>query len=197
MNIIRRLIPRSRDRRVSFALLVVALVTVFAGAAVAASTGGPIDSAGVIHGCYGNSEQRGSHALELQNAGTNCPRHTTAISWSQTGPAGAQGPAGPQGPAGQGLTGIGSNTQKASAATGAPCTVGQIILSASQTLTNGMPANGQVLLISQYQALYNLIGNTYGGSADGGTFQLPNLGSLAPNGMTYSICINGTFPVDG
>jgi len=88
---------------------------------------------------------------------------------------------------------VGQNTQKARAASGAPCTLGQIILSASVVGTNGIPANGQLLPISQYTALFSLIGNTYGG--DGKTnFALPNLGSLAPNGMTYSICIQGIYP---
>jgi microcystin-dependent protein len=85
------------------------------------------------------------------------------------------------------------NTQNARAATGAPCTIGQIILSASQGGTNGIPANGQLLPISQYQALFVLLGTTYGGNGET-DFALPNLGKLAPNGTTYSICANGVFP---
>lgn len=86
------------------------------------------------------------------------------------------------------------NTQNAQAAGGAPCTIGQIILSASQGGTTGIPANGQLLPINQYQALFTFLGTTYGG--DGKTnFALPNLGKLAPDGMTYSICVNGTFPI--
>ncbi|MBP2293041.1 phage tail protein [Azospirillum rugosum] len=37
-----------------------------------------------------------------------------------------------------------------------------------------LPANGQPLQVVQYQALYALIGNTYGGTP-GSTFNLPNL----------------------
>ena len=72
-----------------------------AGAAIVAS--GPIDGSGVIHGCYASSTFGGSHFFVLQNAGTACPRGTTAISWNQqgpAGPAGRTGPAGPTGPAG-------------------------------------------------------------------------------------------------
>ena len=65
-----------------------------AGAAIAS---GPVDSSGVIHGCWTNAEINGTHVFVLQDAGTSCPRGTTAISWNQ---AGQQGPAGPAGPAG-------------------------------------------------------------------------------------------------
>jgi hypothetical protein len=80
-----------------------------AGAAIAS---GPVDSSGVIHGCYTNKADNGSHVFELQNAGTSCPKGTTAITWNQagqrgaTGSAGQAGPAGPTGPAGsQGAAG--------------------------------------------------------------------------------------------
>lgn len=60
----------------------------------------PVSSSGVIYGCYTNAAVNGSHALVLQDTGTSCPKGTTAISWNQTGPAGAPGSAGPAGPAG-------------------------------------------------------------------------------------------------
>jgi len=69
-----------------------------AGAAIASS--GPVDSSGVVHGCYSNAEVNGSHAFVLQDAGTTCPKGTTAISFNQTGPAGSAGPSGPPGPTG-------------------------------------------------------------------------------------------------
>jgi hypothetical protein len=71
-----------------------------AGAAIAS---GPVDSSGVIHGCWTNAAINGTHVFVLQDAGTSCPKGTTAISWNQTGPAGpagATGPAGAIGPAG-------------------------------------------------------------------------------------------------
>jgi hypothetical protein len=74
-----------------------------AGMAIAA---GPVDSAGVVHGCYAPQGNKGSYQLKLQNAGTNCPKGFTAITWNQKGPqgpAGAPGATGPQGPAGPGL----------------------------------------------------------------------------------------------
>jgi microcystin-dependent protein len=50
---------------------------------------------------------------------------------------------------------------------------------------------GQVMQINQNQALFALIGSTYGG--DGiSTFRLPML--TAPTGMTYIIAIQGVFP---
>jgi len=56
--------------------------------------------------------------------------------------------------------------------------------------------NGQILQISQNQALYALIGCQYGG--DGRTtFALPNLNKtpLIPNtSLKYIICTQGYFP---
>jgi microcystin-dependent protein len=80
----------------------------------------------------------------------------------------------------------------AQSAMGATCTLGEIILSAGPE-GNGIPAQGQVLLISDDLALGNLLGSTYGG--DGvTTFGLPDLRPVAPNGLTYSICDRGVFP---
>jgi hypothetical protein len=71
----------------------VALALVAAGtAAGAAVASGPADGSGAIHGCYSTQALNGSHVFVLQDAGTTCPKGTTAISWNQTGPAGATGP---------------------------------------------------------------------------------------------------------
>jgi Collagen triple helix repeat (20 copies) len=80
-------------------VLAAAVTVVLAGgttAAVAAVVASPV-SGTTIYGCYTNAAVNGSHALVLQDAGTSCPRGTTAISWSQSGGAGATGPAGPSG----------------------------------------------------------------------------------------------------
>jgi len=63
------------------------------GATIAA---GPVDSSGGIHGCWTTAAHNGTHTFTLQDAGTTCPKGTTAITWNQTGPQGAQGPTGPQ-----------------------------------------------------------------------------------------------------
>jgi hypothetical protein len=70
------------------------------GLAAYATVLNPVSSSGVIYGCYTNAAINGSHALVLQDTGTSCPKGTTAISWSQTGPAGAAGSPGPSGPPG-------------------------------------------------------------------------------------------------
>lgn len=59
-----------------------------AGAVIAA---GPVDSSGVIHGCYVTAGTRGSHAVVLQNTGISCPNGDTAIKWDQKGPQGPPG----------------------------------------------------------------------------------------------------------
>lgn len=45
-----------------------------------------------------------------------------------------------------------------------------------------LACNGQTLQVIQYQVLYSLIGNVYGGTA-GQTFKLPNLQAMAPIGL--------------
>jgi microcystin-dependent protein len=59
---------------------------------------------------------------------------------------------------------------------------------------NWFACNGQTLPINQYQALFALIGTTYGGNGQT-TFALPNLNAGAlQQGLTYIICVNGIFP---
>jgi Phage Tail Collar Domain len=89
---------------------------------------------------------------------------------------------------------FGTNTGGAQQANGTQCTLAQIRLTASTSLTaGGVPANGQILAINQNQALFMLLGTTYGGNGQT-TFALPDLRALTPNHMTYSICVAGVFP---
>jgi microcystin-dependent protein len=72
--------------------------------------------------------------------------------------------------------------------------LGEILLTASPSLTaGGVPAAGQLLPINQNTALFSLLGTTYGGNGTT-NFQLPDLRSITPNNMTYSICVAGIFP---
>lgn len=74
--------------------------------------------------------------------------------------------------------------------------LGQIQLFAfSWNILGWMPCEGQVIKIIDNQALFALIGTTYGG--DGcSTFALPNLRDLAPNSaMRYYIAVRGIFPM--
>jgi hypothetical protein len=57
-----------------------------------------IPDSGVINACYNN--QTGVLQVIDTSAGQKCSPGATALSWNQTGPAGAQGPAGPAGAAG-------------------------------------------------------------------------------------------------
>ena len=76
-------------------------VTLVAGGTAAyAATAGPVDSGGLVHGCYSNKAMDGTHTVWLQDAGTSCPNGTTPITWNQQGQPGPQGPAGPAGAAG-------------------------------------------------------------------------------------------------
>lgn len=50
-----------------------------------------------------------------------------------------------------------------------------------------MPADGQLLTINGATALFSLLGVTC-------NFALPDLRSMAPDGLTYVICTTGTFP---
>lgn len=54
--------------------------------------------------------------------------------------------------------------------------------------------NGAVISVNEYQALYSLIGNTYGGTP-GVTFALPNLQGAEPlPGLKYCIVTQGMYP---
>jgi microcystin-dependent protein len=56
-----------------------------------------------------------------------------------------------------------------------------------------MECNGQLLPVNQYQALYSLLGNTYGGNIQSMTFALPKL--TPPNeSMKYIMCVEGIYP---
>jgi Phage Tail Collar Domain/Collagen triple helix repeat (20 copies) len=111
-----------------------------------------------------------------------------------TGATGPMGPAGPQGPAGPAGTQalFGTNTSRTAAGTGTSCTVGEVMLMAGN-VGNGVPANGQLLSITAFSALFEVVGTTFGG--DGMTsFALPDLRAAAPNGLTYVICVDGVLP---
>jgi hypothetical protein len=72
------------------------------------------------------------------------------------------------------------------------CTLGEIKLFAGSVAGNTVAA-GQILPISQNQALFSVLLNTYGGDGQT-TFALPDLRAAAPNGLTYGICTAGIFP---
>ena len=161
------------------------------------------DGGGVVHGCY----DKGSGQLRVTDTQTNQPKPCTvkeaALDWSLRGPQGVPGPQGPAGPAGapgadpvaDAFVGrFGEDVGNAAAANSVPCTLGQILLTASTVKTaGGVPAKGQLLPIAQNAALFALLGTTYGGDGKS-TFALPDLQLITPSHMTYSICIDGTWP---
>lgn len=138
------------------------------------------DSSGVIHGCY--KTKGTSHALKvIDNSVTaSCPTGYTSLNWDQS-------------PPGIGVSTDGSTTGNSA---GAQCTLGQVQLFAQvgpDLPTNFVAASGQVLTIASNTALFSLLGITYGGNGST-TFELPSLQSLAPDHMTYGICVSGVFP---
>jgi hypothetical protein len=121
-----------------------ALALVAGGTVAGAAIAGPIDSSGVIYGCYTTKAVNGSHALVLQDVGTTCPSGTTAIKWNQQGPQGATGPAGPAGPAGPiGATGPAGPAGPAGATgdTGPAGPAGPAGTVASLDALNGIPCD--------------------------------------------------------
>jgi hypothetical protein len=124
--------------------LVLAAGSSIATAAVLASSG-PVDSSGVIHGCWTNAELNGSHVFVLQDAGTTCPKGTTAISWNQTGPSGSPGPSGPPGPPGTSAAvdiGTVTFTQATNAGPGG-CTLTNLSGPSASNLTAALDYNTQ------------------------------------------------------
>jgi len=133
----------------------------------------PAVAADVFSACSKNTTNKVRSSSIVVNATAVCKSTETMRTWSE-------------------VTLFGTNTNAAAAANGATCTLGEIILGAGP-LANGVPANGQLLMISQRTALFSLLGTQFGG--DGvTTFGVPNLSAAAPNGLTYSICDLGVFP---
>ncbi|MGO8961487.1 MAG: phage tail protein [Streptosporangiaceae bacterium] len=154
----------------------VVLLSGGAAAATAASAGHESAPSGltgsIFHGCA--NLKTGAVNLVLKSGG-RCPKGTGAVYWNSA------------------LLGTKTNHATTGAAT-AGCTLGQIVLTAG-TIASGetMPADGQSLKISQYTALFVLLGTEYGGNGKT-TFDLPDLRNAAPDGLSYSICIFGTYP---
>lgn len=74
-------------------------------------------------------------------------------------------------------------------------TLGQIVLLPFQFEIMGFTScQGQILQVSQYQALFSLIGYNYGGNGTT-TFALPNLKGAEPlSTMRYYIVTEGIYP---
>ena len=71
--------------------------------------------------------------------------------------------------------------------------IGTIKLYAGNFAPRGfMDCNGQTLPVTQYQALYSILGITYGGNYNT-EFLLPKLQSPIV-GMRYIICVEGMYP---
>ncbi|MFE2069148.1 tail fiber protein [Streptomyces sp. NPDC059467] len=159
-----------------------------AGAQGAEGATGPAGSTGAA-GAKGDTGATGATGP----AGAQGDRGATG----PAGPVGATGPTGPAGPKGdKGDSGpdarFGTETTSAASGRGTECTMGTVWLAAGAR-AGGVPARGQLLPISQYQALFSLLGTMYGGNGTT-SFQLPDLRSAAPNGLTYVICVAGVFP---
>src|ERR1700722_12873591 len=125
-----------------------------------------------------------------------------------TGPAGPTGPQGPQGPPGKGtvpanLTALSGklSTNGGVAITGSTtfeydtslCMIGDIVLSVNGYGAGALPADGRILPIAQFAAAFSILQTNFGGDGET-TFGLPDLRAFAPQGLQYSICVNGIFP---
>ena len=167
----------------------IALAAVLAGGAAGIGYAAIPSSTGAISAC---KKADGSIKLIDKEAGQACGSSTQLVEWNRQGPA---GPAGPPDPAVAAFADrFGTGTGGAAAANGTPCTLGEIRLTASTVKTaGGLPANGQLLLIAENDGLFSLLGTTYGGDGKS-TFALPDLRAVAPDHMTYSICVAGNSP---
>ena len=156
---------------------------------------GPIGLPGVqgVPGAVGPAGPGGANG-PAGPAGAAGPAGPAGAAGAQ-GPKGDKGDTGPQGPAGPDPR-FGTDTSLANSGGavghGETCTLGEIMLTAG-VVANGLPARGQLLPINQEQALFALLGTTYGGNGIT-NFQIPDLRGAAPNGLTYTICVAGVFP---
>lgn len=179
MRITRQIVKYRHFR--TMAEIVGALVLLGSGTAAAAAVL-PATASTTIRGC--ENAKTGALSVQLKSS---CPKGTKALSWNVKGPAGPAGTAGVFGSDTNGAAGDDGETN-------AFCYLGQILLSAGKTPPPGtLPASGQTLPIDEFTALFSLLGTEYGGNGTT-SFKLPDLRKSAPNGLTYSICVTGTFP---
>ncbi len=146
--------------------------------------------------------------LEIVLSGPTGPTGATGARGA-TGPAGPAGPTGPTGKTGPPGTipanlktlsgklstngGIGFLGSDRFAYPGS-CVIGDVFLSVNGYGSgNALPADGRLIPITGNTALFTLIGINFGGNGTS-NYALPDLRAFAPQGLQYSICLNGTFP---
>src|SRR3984957_18591883 len=155
----------------------------------------------------------GSHKIQWNQTGPAGPAGPKGATGA-IGPKGATGPAGPTGPQGpQGIPGKGTvpanltalsgklSTNGGVAYTGSTtfqydtslCMIGDIVLSVNGYGAGALPADGRILPIAQFAAAFSILQTNFGGDGET-TFGLPDLRAFAPQGLQYSICVNGIFP---
>lgn len=167
------------NRRLGLVSAALALVVAAGGGTALAADAGPVDSAGVVHGCFTDGEFHGSHTLWMQDAGTGCPKDSTAVSWNEqgpAGPAGTVGPAGTPGPAGSNGHGVLSGTGAPGSSVGSD---GDFYIDTAASVLYGPKAGG-----AWPGTGVSLIGPAGPAGAAGGTSSLDDL-----NGVP---CENGT-----
>ena len=72
--------------------------------------------------------------------------------------------------------------------------LGEIVILPFSFAPSGLDfCNGQLLTIPQNEALYSLIGTTFGGDGET-TFALPDYRDQAPVGSQYFIAMQGVYP---
>jgi hypothetical protein len=159
-------------------------------AAGASGTGGSA-VASVTVGTVSNTAAQGAGTLTINNS-TTTP--TVSVNFpTYTLPTALQAVSSGYSTGGRGTGGSFNGSSANGAAGAAVCTLGDTILSAQPYSGTYLLANGQLLTITSYEALFSLLGTRFGG--DGQTnFALPNLTSLNPPGLYYAICVSGVFP---
>src|SRR5271157_5100819 len=157
-------------------------------------------AATVIHACY----MKTTGAVRIVPAVSDCHPNEQAVSWNEEGPAGPAGPAGAPGattvPANLAALSAALSTNGGVSSTGATrmkyigtCMIGDIILSVNGYGAGALPADGRLLPINQYVAVFSILGTNFGGNGTT-NFALPDLRKFAPQGLQYSICVQGIFP---
>jgi hypothetical protein len=117
--------------RLLHAFVIAAGIVLIGGAAVASVP----DPSGVIHSCRKMST---GEVRVIDSATQTCPAGTTALNWSQTGPAGppgAQGPAGPSGVSGYEV--VGTSVPLIEAAPGLWTNTADAVCPAGKTVLSG------------------------------------------------------------
>ena len=74
--------------------------------------------------------------------------------------------------------------------------IGHVFLVPSSSVPDGtLPCDGRSLTISGNEPLFSLLGTRFGGDGQS-SFKIPDLRTITPPGLIYTIVVDGIYPIN-